>query len=398
MFLNSLYLRMISFIFLVCAILGYNWEVLQTIFLQNPILNGTIALVASIGIFLSFRYVRQFTPELKWLKSLTDETPTLKLLGKKPRLLSGLKDLLADEDSPITRTALTAVHEAVEAILVEQREIARYIMGVTIFLGLLGTFWGLSITLQSVSNVVVAMPTDANLGGDFLATLKAGLESPLSGMGIAFSSSLIGLFSSLVLGFLELHTHQARTRFLEHIGAWMNTNCIPSDEKLRTTSAESPQLLHALLTLTSENFESIVKAFTTQHNQQQILTHAVERLNDSLARVVDQRYAEHDVLLKVAENILSLQDSTTEFKEAIRTHNFGVDNATAAHIRSLEQSARQLVETTAQGNEALTRDIRSEIRILSRTLATIANHELAEEATVSSQASVKTTGVRKKMA
>lgn len=375
--IRSFYFRMVVFCLMATGTSLYFFSPIATVFAQNQLLNSLILSLGIFGIALSFTHIRTFAPELAWLEGLT-HTDDKSASPLRPTLLKPLRDLLAAEDVNITRAALGAVSDAVESALVSQREIARYLAGSAIFLGLLGTFWGLSMTLQSVSHVIATMPTDAGVAHDFLSSLKSGLQSPLSGMGIAFSSSLFGLIVSLILGFLELNVNQARTNFLEHVSRWMHTNCTPIEESLLQKPVESPQLLRALLTMTAENLETMRQTMSEQQSIHQALAQSVERLNEGLARVVDQRYAEHDVLLKVAESTLALQDSTTEFREAIRTHNFGVDNATAAHIRSLEQSARNLVETTARGNATLTHELRNEIRLLSRTLASIAGEEMAE--------------------
>lgn len=398
--IRSFYLRMVVFCLLATVLTIYFITPISTVFIQNQLLNSLILSLGVFGIALSFNHIRAFTPEIAWLQSLSQEdaTPSKK---SSPQILKPLLDLLGNDDANITRASLASVTEGVESALVSQREIARYLAGSAIFLGLLGTFWGLSMTLQSVSQVIIAMPTDAGVSTDFLSTLKSGLQSPISGMGIAFSSSLFGLIVSLALGFLELNVNQARTDFLEQVSRWMHINCIPIEESLLQKPTESPQLLKALLTMTAENLESMRQTMTEQQTIHQTLAKSVERLNDGLARVVDQRYAEHDVLLKVAESTLALQDSTAEFREAIRTHNFGVDNATAAHIRSLEKSARNLVETTAQGNATLTHELRNEIRLLSRTLASIAGEEMAESRTHTSDKNLqknKTTQSQKKSA
>lgn len=363
------------FIFALGCASIYLFQPMFEIFTQNLILNTLIVGLGVYGGVLTFSQLGRIQPETNWLNSLTEKETDTSHTHAQPVLLQPLRNLLGDEDANITRASVETTLNNVESKLVSQRELMRYLMGSAIFLGLLGTFWGLSQTLQSVSQVITALPTDAAVANDFLVTLKAGLQGPLGGMGVAFSTSLFGLLASLTLGFFELQLQTARTQFMEYVRQWTHTNCVPIEESLLQKTTESPQLLRALLTMTSDNIEAISRNLTEQQAQQHALTATVDKLSESLSRVVDQRYAEHDVLLKVAENTMALQDSTAEFREAIRTHNFGVDNATAAHIRSLEQSARHLVETTAHSNATLTQELRAEIRLLSRTLASIAGHE-----------------------
>jgi hypothetical protein len=192
-------------------------------FLANPGLNALIIAVLLIGIALAFRQVIRLFPEIDWVNGFRLADPGL-AVERPPVLLAPMAVLLRDR---IGRMAISAqmmrgILDSIAARLDEARDMLRYMTGLLVFLGLLGTFWGLIETIGSVGNVINTLKP----GGDAAAifdSLKEGLAAPLSGMGISFSSSLFGLAGSLVLGFLDLQTSQAQNRFYTELEDWLST-------------------------------------------------------------------------------------------------------------------------------------------------------------------------------
>lgn len=382
MFLKSIYARIVIFLALVSSAVGLWLESLAQVFLQNAVLNTVIVGVTVIGVVLLLRQFLQFLPELKWLSQW--QSPTAKKTPA-PVLLKATRDLLQQHKGFLRESQRQHLVQMLEMQLMEQRELGRYLVGLTVFLGLLGTFWGLSQTLQAVSQVVLAMPSEASIGTQFLTQLKQGLASPLSGMGIAFSSSLFGLVTSLVLGFLELHVNQARTRFLSNFEQWLNdTAKLPKVDA--SSGTESLSLIQALLGQSVEVMEQLQDGVQVSRLQHQNVQEQLARLADQLERFMDQRFTEHNLLLKVAENLIGVQETTKEFQQAIRSNQFGVDESTAQHIRNLDHATYRLVDAITQGQASLARELRHEIRVLSRTMASIAEVELVEEASASDSA------------
>jgi MotA/TolQ/ExbB proton channel family len=205
--------RMIVFLILVGFVALILYRQIERAFMANPGLNGLIGGVLAIGIVLALRQVTLLFREIAWANSLGTSRET-----KPPVLLAPMATLLGDrtERRAISMVTLRAILDSVGTRLDENRDILRYMTGLLIFLGLLGTFWGLLETVGSIGGVINSMQTGADAGVMF-DELKNGLAKPLAGMSISFTSSLFGLAGSLVLGFLDLQAGQAQNRFYREL-------------------------------------------------------------------------------------------------------------------------------------------------------------------------------------
>src|SRR5690349_7460750 len=193
-------------------------------FFANPGLNALIGVVALIGIILSFRQVIRLYPEVAWVNNFRVADPGL-ALDRHPTLLAPMAAILGGERSgriTITQQTMRHLLDSIATRLDEARDISRYMTGLLVFLGLLGTFWGLIETVGSVGHVIDGLKVGGDAGALF-DTLKEGLAAPLGGMGISFSSSLFGLAGSLILGFLDLQSSQAQNRFDTDLEDWLAT-------------------------------------------------------------------------------------------------------------------------------------------------------------------------------
>ena len=215
--------RMLIFLILCSLIIVVIHPQIWTAFKANPPLNALIIGVLVIGIILSFRQVIRLFPEVAWVNSFRLADPGI-ALERAPKLLAPMAAILGDQAGRMSISSLTmrTLLDSIGIRLDEAREISRYMTGLLIFLGLLGTFWGLIDTVGSVGSVI----NNLKVGGDANAvfdSLREGLAAPLSGMGISFSSSLFGLAGSLVLGFLDLQMSQAQNRFHTDLEDWLAT-------------------------------------------------------------------------------------------------------------------------------------------------------------------------------
>jgi hypothetical protein len=216
-------IRMLVFLIL-CALVGVVlYKQIWTAFLANPGLNALIIGVLIIGIALAFRQVIRLFPEIEWVNGFRLADPGL-AVERPPVLLAPMAVLLRDRIGrmAISSQMMRGILDSIAARLDEARDMSRYMTGLLIFLGLLGTFWGLIETVGSVGNVINGLKPGGDAGAIF-DSLRDGLAAPLSGMGISFSSSLFGLAGSLVLGFLDLQTSQAQNRFYTELEDWLST-------------------------------------------------------------------------------------------------------------------------------------------------------------------------------
>ncbi len=193
-------------------------------FQSNPGLNGVIIAVLVIGVVLAFRQVIRIYPEVRWVNTFRVAEPGLEV-ERTPTLLAPMAALLGDR---IGRTAISTqtMRSILDSILMrldEGRDILRYLTGLLVFLGLLGTFWGLLETVTSVGDTINSLDVSGGEAAVIFDNLKEGLSAPLSGMGTAFSSSLFGLAGSLVLGFLDLQAGQAQNMFYNDLEDWLST-------------------------------------------------------------------------------------------------------------------------------------------------------------------------------
>jgi hypothetical protein len=218
-------IRMVVFLVL-CGLIGFvlQHQILNA-FMANPWLNGLIVGVLFVGIILSFHRVIRLFPEVSWVNSFRRADPAAPV-ARAPTLLAPMAAILGGERGggrvAISAQTMRAFLDSLASRLDEARDISRYLTGLLVFLGLLGTFWGLIETVGSVGNII----NNLNVGGDadtVFNTLKEGLSAPLGGMGISFSSSLFGLAGSLILGFLDLQTSQAQNRFYNNLEDWLAT-------------------------------------------------------------------------------------------------------------------------------------------------------------------------------
>ena len=215
--------RMVVFLTLCALVVVVLYKQIWTAFLANAVLNGVIIFVLAIGIALAFRQVIRLFPEIDWVNGFRLADPGL-AVERPPVLLAPMAVLLRDRVGrmAISAQVMRGILDSIAARLDEARDTSRYMTALLVFLGLLGTFWGLIETMGSIGNVINSLKP----GGDAAAifeSLKEGLAAPLGGIGIAFSASLFGLAGSLVLGFLDLQTSQAQNRFYTELEDWLST-------------------------------------------------------------------------------------------------------------------------------------------------------------------------------
>jgi len=216
--------RMLVFLVACSLVAVVLYKQITVAFFANPGLNALIGIVLAIGILLAFRQVIRLYPEVRWVNNFRIADPGL-ALDRHPTLLAPMAAILGGERTgrmSITQQTMRHLLDSIATRLDEARDISRYMTGLLVFLGLLGTFWGLIATVGSVGKVIDGLRVGGDAGALF-DTLKEGLAAPLGGMGISFSSSLFGLAGSLILGFLDLQSSQAQNRFYTDLEDWLAT-------------------------------------------------------------------------------------------------------------------------------------------------------------------------------
>ena len=298
------------------AIVGFIAAILtrqiSSAFSTNPGLNGLILGVLVVGIFLTFLQTIRLFREVRWVNSFRAGSELTE-----PVLLAPMKALLSRSSTmALSTSSMRTMLDSIATRLDESRDISRYLTGLLVFLGLLGTFWGLLATIGSIGDTIAALDPGSGDAAAVLDALKTGLAAPLAGMGTAFSSSLFGLSGSLVLGFLDLQAGRAQTRFYTELENWLSSvTDLSSDmvvpdaksgttdelramsERLRSlqeTGGSSPRVATAMANL-ADGISGLVKNMRSeqqimrdwveaQSEEQKAMRRTLEKLSDTLKK------------------------------------------------------------------------------------------------------------------
>jgi hypothetical protein len=241
--------RMLVFLTLCALVVVVLHRQILVAFMANPGLNALIGAVLTIGILLAFRQVIRLFPEVSWVNSFRLADPGL-AVARPPVLLAPMAVILGERAGrmAISSATMRGLMDSIATRLDEARDISRYMTSLLVFLGLLGTFWGLIETVGSVGKVIEGLKVGGEASAMFDA-LREGLAAPLGGMGISFSSSLFGLAGSLVLGFLDLQTSQAQNRFYMELEDWLSTtvtDLAEGEPRAATTAAPTGEMRSAI--------------------------------------------------------------------------------------------------------------------------------------------------------
>ena len=367
--------RMAMFLLAVAVVAALLSPVLITAFFNNPLLNSLILLVLFLGICWNLRQVLRLSPEVTWLETYQTARTRLAALPS-PKLLAPMASMLATREGrghgnaghfTLSATAMRSLLDGIFSRLDESRELSRYMTGLLIFLGLLGTFWGLLKTVGSVSDVIGTMTLgngDMNLMFD---QLKTGLAKPLAGMGTAFSASMYGLAGALVLGFLDLTAGQAQNRFFNELEEWLAGLTRLSSGVLAEGETSVPIYVQALLEQTAENMEGLQGVVMRDEETRIQINHAVLTLNERLATLVETMKANQHLMIRIAET----QSALAPFLQRLSEAQAG-DDAARGYLRNIEQHMQRLLSELEQGRARTTAELRNDLRVLTRTVAALA--------------------------
>jgi len=272
----------------------------------------------------------------------------------------------------LSTLSMRSLLDGIYSRLDESRDLSRYTIGLLIFLGLLGTFWGLLETVDSIRGVISGLSVS---GGDvtvILETLKSGLQSPLTGMGTAFSSSLFGLAGSLILGFLDLQAGQAQNRFYNDLEEWLSSLTRLSSGALPGDGDQSvPAYVQALLEQTAEGLENLQRTLARGEESRIQANTRLSEMSERIGTLTDHMRTEQALMTNLAESQSDLKSILARLAEASANMGAGggMDEATRSHIRNLDVYMARLLEELGTGRDDIISQVRSEIKLLARTIA-----------------------------
>ncbi|WP_288426157.1 flagellar motor protein MotA [uncultured Agrobacterium sp.] len=291
---------MLIFLIIVAFIAAILFRQAQNAFMTNPGLNGFILGVLVIGIILVFTQIFSLRPEVRWFNNF-QAAGNVDKAGRPPKLLAPMRALMGKRgEVRVSTVTQRSILDSIATRLDESRDTSRYLIGLLVFLGLLGTFWGLIGTIGSISDVIQGLDPTAGDSNDILSSLKSGLTAPLSGMGTAFSSSLLGLSGSLILGFLDLQAGRAQNRFYTQLENWLSSVTDPGTDTgvegkgAAGYGAVSTERSLAAMTSLAEGIQGLVKNMRSEQQMLRDWIEAQQEESKSLRRTLDRLSARID--------------------------------------------------------------------------------------------------------
>ncbi len=376
---TSYLIRMLVFLVVVAGIAAWLRTALIHIFLNNPDLNALILAILLVGIGWTLLQVQRLNRDVAWVEAarsgrLPAFAPTL--LAPMARML-GARTAAREQGRPIGERRLTlsastsrTLLDSLASRLDENRELARYMTGLLIFLGLLGTFWGLLRTVGAVSDVIQGMTIGSGDIAQMFEQLKSGLAEPLAGMGIAFSASMFGLSSALILGFLDLTAGQAQNRFFNELEEWLAGQTRLSSGALPEGEGSVPVYVQALLEQTAENMEGLQGILSRGEDSRVQANQAILSLTERLGAFADTMRTNQQLMLRIAETQAALGPALQRLADS--RNEPPIDEVARAHLRNIELYLQRMLTESEQGRAQSTSEIRNDLRVLTRTIAGLA--------------------------
>ncbi len=337
------------------------------VFQSNPYLNGFIGAVFVVGVLACFWQVAQLMVSVRWIERFTARGDQ-GVRASPPQLLAPLAALLRsrrDKRMQITTTSTRSILESVAQRIDEVREITRYIVSLLIFLGLLGTFYGLATTVPALVDTIRSLaPQDGESGTAAFARLMSGLEGQLGGMGVAFASSLLGLTCSLIVGLLELFAGHGQNRFYRELEEWLS-----SITRLGFShDGDGPDLGPAGLVLDqmAEQMDRLQYLFAdSEHSRAEVDTRLAQ-LADSVERLTERIEATSPS----ATSLARIAEGQEHLAQAIRDKETdeGLDAESRMRLRSIDVQMLRILEEISAGRQESMAEIRTDLAALSRSI------------------------------
>jgi hypothetical protein len=367
-------IRMLLFLAAVAGLAYLLHHDLLRVFLNTPILNGVIVGVLAIGIFFVMRQVISLWPEVRWLRRFQHreqgspllETDSINLLAPMAAMLGDRQDHFR-----LSPTATRAMLDGIATRLDERRELTRYLIGLLIFLGLLGTFWGLLETIGAVADAINGLQVTGGDAVQMFAKLKASIDGPLKGMSTAFGASLFGLSGSLVLGFLELQASQAQGRFHIELEEWLAGATRLSSGGPAESEQGVSAYVEALLERTAEGLDELTRTLRRSEENREATASATATLVERLAALAEAMRSQQTLLARLAEHSVELRGTVSRLSERSPEAD---REALQIHQRNIEANLARLVEESVRSRTTLADELRGEFRLLARTIASTRGH------------------------
>ena len=337
--LNQYLVRVGVFLAAIFVVVVLLYPVLQNAFLSNVFINSVIILALVIGLIYNIYHLFNLSNEFSSLSSFNIHKSPQSFLNSKSILKNislELKQL--DGFYVFKSSSINRLIESVDMSLASVRETSRYLVGLLVFLGLLGTFWGLLKTIGSVGNVISGLGIDDTNVAGFFNSLKDGLNAPLQGMSIAFSSSLLGLAGSLILGFVDLNLGQAQSKFSQYFEKTLNKNSSPDFFKTTNNENITTQAIQKIY----DNLDTLVHVLKeTAQNQNQIFLN-LQSLNEQLNQISKNSVGIDKKLSNFLSTQLNAQSSMLQLSNQLSKEGI-IDSKTKKYFENIDKGIQKLI-------------------------------------------------------
>ncbi len=365
---------MLGFLAVVAVVAYFLAQTIGTVFAANPYLNGLILFVLAVGILYTFWQVNRLRMCIDWIDAFIAERPGFEVI-EPPRLLASMAGMLRDREAraSLSPTIVRAILDSIAVRLDESREIVRYTASLMIFLGLLGTFWGLSITVPLVVETIRDLaPEEGVEASEVFQRLVQNLGGQMRGLGTAFASSLLGLAGSLILGFLEILSGQAQNRFYREL-----EEALSQITRIDRSGGEGGgAFLADALERNFATMEELAGRMVDAERRDVESSDALDNAAASLGAVAERMAADHGLLRELTDSQNAMRDALVVAVERNKGVLGGMDEATRTRIANLDRHMLRLIEEVAAGRAEATADLRGEIRTLTRTIEAASRGEL----------------------
>jgi len=336
------------------------------VFTANLWLNGFILFVFFIGVISCFVQVVQLIKSVRWIEEFVNKPDEGS--AKAPQLLAPLAALLRSRGASIQISASSSqsILESVSTRVEEAREITRYIVNLLIFLGLLGTFYGLATTVPALVETIRSLaPQEGETGFEVFTRLMSGLEGQLSGMGVAFASSLLGLAGSLVVGLLELFAGQAQNRFYRELEEWLSTITSFNVTVDEGNSSTDNTILLGIFERLGDQIELMERFLNKDQSTMAPSDHEFAILQDKFVKVMNENKSNMENLI---DNFTKSQKQLLDFLKSKESVEGGIDAESRMRLRSIDVQMLHISEEIAVGRQEAIKAIREEIANLADSL------------------------------
>lgn len=351
------------FLLAVAAVASLLWPPLVRAFFANPVFNSMILAVLAVGLLINLRQVLRLRPEIRWIEEFRRgdsrelSPPRRGLMASMARMLVARRR----ERLVLSPATMRAMLDGIRARLDESRDLSRYVVGLLIFLGLLGTFWGLLDTLSAVGTVIGGLETGSDDAGAVFGELRSGLEAPLRGMGTAFSSSLFGLAGALVLGFFDLQAGHAQNRFFNDLEEWLASLTQVGGPIAADGEPVLPAYIQALLEQAADGLDRVQRTVAQGEEERRAVTARMVALIAQVTTLAEQMQNGQKLLAELPPLLSRLSAESSALREQ--------NDALVRHLGNIDVGVTTLLgDINLHGSRAI-EELRGELRLLTKAIA-----------------------------